>query len=152
MWKLEDSKLNQMYLLSCFETLLNSCVTHSWNKRELHVLMLTNQVSFFKSYPLTSSILQVRGQSLAEQMVIFVSSNQIPARKWLPPPPLLPLHGLPLPPDAPLRGGDQKPPSPVSGQVPPITERPLSTEVSPARRSWAPTSPPPLNRGPHLTM
>nr|XP_046255008.1 von Willebrand factor D and EGF domain-containing protein isoform X2 [Scatophagus argus] len=57
-----------------------------------------------------NSVLQVWGQSAAQQKVIFTSSNQIPAGTRLPPPP----HRLPPHPDDPLTAGpDQKPPSPV---------------------------------------
>jgi len=93
---------------------------------------------FFKSCPLTSSVLQVRVKSPVEPRVIFTSANQTPVRKWLPPP-LPRLHRLPY--DPPTGGRDQKPPSPARGELCPQTSR--------RGRSCTPTSPPGSGWGRH---
>lgn len=80
---------------------------------------------FFKSYPLTSSVLQVR-ELLPTEQIIFTSH-----------PPHLPPHG-----DGPTTGGwDQKPPSLQSGECLLLTERPQG----PHRIKLQPESLPPLS-------
>jgi len=99
---------------------------------------------FFKSYPLTSSFLQVRAQSPAEQMITLTSSSH------------LHLHLPPHPEDCLTGSRNQRQPTPVSGEFPSLTERPqqhyrikllpecflpLYTQVSPLGWIWPPTSP-----------